>query len=242
MVKVFICEDNEMQRKAYKKIVENTIDIENLDMKLVVDTEKPEKIIEYVEDNKEVGLYFLDIELKGQKINGIQLADEIRKYDPLGFIVFITSHVEMSYLTFKHRIEAMDYIEKDNYDEIKNRIIECILDANNRYSSRKSNTKTFRVKIGGKILNIEQERILFFESSSGAHKVVLHSIGRQLEFVGSLNDIEKEVDDNFYRCHKSYIVNKNNIKEVDIRNKTIHMIDGRECMVSHRKLKELISC
>ncbi|WP_286906803.1 LytR/AlgR family response regulator transcription factor [Clostridium sp. UBA1652] len=240
MIRVFICEDNEIQRKRYKKVVENTIDIENLDMQLVIDTEKPEEIIEYVKTNKGIGLYFLDIELEGQKMDGIKLAAEIRKYDPLGFIVFITSHVEMSHLAFKYRIEAMEYIEKYKFDEIKERIAECILDANNRYTSSKSEIKIFNLKIEGKIIAIEQDRILFFETLSGKHKILLHGIGRQLTFSGNLNDIEKELDDNFYRCHKSYIVNKNNIRKIDTKNKIIHMLNGEECMVSYRKIKGLV--
>ena len=241
MIRVFICEDDKIQRNVYKKVVENTIDIENLDMQLVECTERPEEIIEYVKANKGVGLYFLDIELEGQKMDGIKLADEIRKYDPLGFIVFITSHVEMSYLTFKHRIEAMDYIDKYKFNEIKERIVQCIFDANNRYASSKTDIKMFSIKVGGKLINIELDRILFFETLTGKHTVVLHAIGRQLEFIGSLNEIEKELDDTFYRCHKSYIVNKKNIREIDAKDKIVHMLNGEECMVSSRRIKELIN-
>lgn len=72
--------------------------IENLDMETGLITEDPYEFIEYIKENTASGIYFLDVDLKSD-INGIQLAEQIREYDPRGFIVFITTHAEMSYLT-----------------------------------------------------------------------------------------------------------------------------------------------
>lgn len=121
MLKVFICEDNNLQRDKIKSTVENTIIIENLDMKVALSTGKTQDIIDYLENNKGSGLYFIDIDLNSD-MNGIQLAERIRQYDPRGFIVFVTTHGEMSYLTFIYKIEVMDYIIKDDYSNVGERI------------------------------------------------------------------------------------------------------------------------
>ena len=47
-------------------------------------------------------------------INGIKLGSEIRKYDPIGNIIFVTSHSELTYLTFVYKVSAMDFIFKDD--------------------------------------------------------------------------------------------------------------------------------
>ena len=39
-------------------------------------------------------------------INGIKLGSEIRKYDPIGNIIFVTSHSELTYLTFVYKVSA----------------------------------------------------------------------------------------------------------------------------------------
>ncbi|MDD7795013.1 LytR/AlgR family response regulator transcription factor [Clostridium sp. 'White wine YQ'] len=236
MLKVFICEDNDEQRNAYKKAVNDTIIIENLDMSIALVTPKPQDVIEYIKNNEGAGLYFLDVDLK-QELNGIALAAEIRKYDPRGFIVFITTHGEMSYLTFTFKVEALDYIVKDNPKEVKDRIRECILNANEKYSSKNSDMEVFNVKINEKIINIEFNKILFFETSTRAHKVVVHATDRHIEFNGKLSDIEGKLDDRFYRCHKSYIVNRRNIKEIDTKDRIAYMINGEECIISNRHLK-----
>ena len=135
MLNVFICEDNTIERNKFEKIIKDIIMIENLDMDVSLSTGNPEDILSYLDNNSVSGLYFLDIDLKN-KINGLKLAEKIREYDPRGFIVFVTTHTEMSYLTFIYKVEAMDYIIKDNYPNIRKRIHECILNANKKFSSK----------------------------------------------------------------------------------------------------------
>jgi len=57
------------------------------------------------------------------------------------------------------------------------------------------------------------------------------------EFV--LKDIEKKLDYRFYRCHRSYIINKDNISEIDLNNLIVHMKNGETCPISVRLKKGL---
>ena len=239
MLSVIVCEDNEEQRNRITKFIEDSIMIENLDMKIALSAEDPEEIIEYLKNNEVSGLYFLDVDLQSD-MNGIKLAEAIREYDPRGFIVFVTTHAEMSYLTFIYKVEAMDYIIKDNYETIKERIHQCILNAHKKYSSKATELqKNFTIKVEDKIISIEYNKILFFETSNVIHKVVLHAIDRQIEFYSKMKEIEEKLDSRFYRCHRSFLVNKDNIKEIDKNNRVIHMINGQECLVATRLLKGL---
>ncbi len=128
MLNIMICEDNIEQLIKIKRYIKDIIMIENFDMEIVLATSKPEDIISHLKKNKISGLYFLDVDLNSN-INGIKLAEIIREYDPRGFIVFVTTHAEMSYLTFIYKVEAMDYIIKDTIENVKQRIHECILNA-----------------------------------------------------------------------------------------------------------------
>lgn len=64
MLRVMICEDNEVHRVKLKQIVENTILREKLDLDIVLATENPEEIISYIKENRSTGIYLLDVELK----------------------------------------------------------------------------------------------------------------------------------------------------------------------------------
>lgn len=239
MLKVYVCEDITVQREKIKKIVENIILMEDLDMELAVVTGDPEEMLEVVKQSGEVGIYFLDIDLKAE-MDGMELAKEIRKYDPRGFVIFITTHSEMSYMTFIYKLEAMDYIVKDDETEIGNRIYQCMLGANERFASANNKVQdVYSIKINEKLFTINYEDILFFETSPNVHKVILHCKNRVLEFYGKINELEKSLDERFYRCHRSYLVNKDNIKEIDLQARVIYMENGEQCLVSSRMMRGL---
>lgn len=239
MLKVFICEDNIKQKDRFIKIINNIILIENYDMEIELATHDPYEVINNIKENTTSAIYFLDVDLSSD-INGIQLAECIRKYDPRGFIVFITSHAEMSYLTFLYKVEAMDYIIKDNYENIAIRIKECIENAHTRYLTKTTDLqKIFSIKVNDKIISVNYENILFFETSSTIHKIIMHCENRQIEFYSQMSSLIKSLDDRFCRCHTSYIVNKNKISEIDKKNRKVYMVNGEECLASIRGIKNL---
>lgn len=239
MLKIYICEDIEVQRDKIQQVVENIVLMEDLDMELGCVSEDPYEILEKVKETENVGIYFLDIEL-GADMTGLTLAQEIRKYDPRGFVIFITTHSEMSYMTFIYKLEALDFILKDNPDELGKRVYECILKANQRFASVHNKVQAnFSVKVNEKVFTVDYDEILFFETSPNVHKIILHCKTRQMEFLGKIKEIEKEVDERFYRCHRSFLVNKDHIREIDFQKRVIYMVNGDECLISSRMMKGL---
>jgi Response regulator of the LytR/AlgR family len=239
LLNIYICEDNFTQLRNMTQMINRFLTIENVDMKVVLSTSDPHEILNHITGIPQTGLYFLDVDLKSD-INGISLAKEIRKHDPRGFIVFITSHAELTYLTFLYKVEAMDYIIKDNIDDMKERIHQCILNANEKYSAQ-TNTihKTISFQIGDKIIYIKMDNIVYVEPSNNIHKVIIHTIDGITELTSSMKDLEQVMDSRFYRCHKSCIINKTYIQSVDLKNHVIYMTNGDICPVSTRLIKGL---
>ncbi len=242
MLNVIVCEDNNVERSKITQIIKNTIVRYEMDMKIQLSTGNVNDVLVYLYKNNSTGIYFLDVDLKS-KINGIALAERIRKYDPNAFVVFVTTHAEMSFLTFEYKVEAMDYIIKDDFDKIKKRIVSCIQTAYERYhqkTTKNKSDKIFDINLDDKIISIKYKDILFFETSQKAHKVRVHEFNRQLEFYGTLKEIEKKLDDRFYKCHRSYVVNVDNIKTINKKDRVVVMKNNEECFVSVRYLKGLI--
>lgn len=240
MLSVFVCEDDQVQRMQLEKYIKNYVMMEEMDMKLVMSTSDPHEIINYLKDNPDTkGIYFLDVDLKSD-ITGIGLAAEIREVDVLSKIVFVTSHSELTYLTFVYKVEAMDYIIKDTPESICKKMQECLDIAHKRYfSDRNAEKKIFKIKTGSSIRGIDHADIMFFESGVTPHKVILHTRNSQIEFYHTINDLE-QIGEDFYRCHKSFVVNKNNIKSIDKSEKTIEMDNGEICLVSSRSMRGLL--
>ncbi|MDE7310392.1 MAG: LytTR family DNA-binding domain-containing protein [Eubacterium sp.] len=239
MLDIFVCEDHDAQRQTIVQIIQNTVLIEELDMQLVLDAADPYVLLEKVKANQNTGIYFLDIDL-GSTMNGLKLAQQIRLFDPRGFIIFITAHSELSYMTFQYRVEAMDFVLKDNPAEAKVKIRECLLNAMERYTLQANKThKAYTIEASGRKICIDYEDILFFETSRNIHKVILHAKDRQIEFSGTIKELTSTLGDNFVRCHRSFLVNKNNIKEVDAKNRIIYFPNEETCLMSTRMMKGL---
>lgn len=240
MIPIFICEDDPKQKEKLEKIITDQIMIEELNMQLVCSTENPYIILEQM-PRHEAALYFLDIDLNCD-IDGIELATQIRKRDPSAKIVFVTTHGELATSIFKYKIEALDYIVKDQTSvEVKNKVIECMHVTQERYFDAKNDPSTapyLTLKINGKMHFIPIQDIMFFETSTIRNRLDLHLENRMLQFRGTLKEIE-ERSPLFIRSHHTIIVNKQNISSVDQKRMMLEMINGESCVLSVRGLKEL---
>lgn len=239
-MKIYICDDNEKEREIVEKAIKNTILINNQDFSIGISTNNPYEVLSKLKgNNKERGIYFLDVELK-EDINGVQLAAEIRKIDPNGFIIFITSHGELSHLTFTYKIEALDFIIKDEF-QISNRVSECLIYIERKLRLEEGEiSKVFVARVGDKNISIDFNNILFFETTEKLHRIKLHGVNRTLTFYGTMKEIIAKLDKRFYKCHRSYIVNKDYIKEVDTKNMIAILNNGQQVIISTRLLKGLL--
>lgn len=238
-MKIFICEDDVKQRENMVSIINNYIMIEEKPMEIALATDDPYEIIEQSKEMNDVGCYFLDIQLKAD-INGIKLGSEIRKYDPIGNIIFVTSHSELTYLTFVYKVSAMDFIFKDDPNQLKTRIIDCIETAHTRLKllSKESNVETIELKRGSNSIYVQYDDVMFFESSTKSHRLIAHLDNRQIEFYGNLKELA-QLDDRFFRCHNSFVVNRHNIDSVDSKERIVTFRNGEHCYASVRNVKKI---
>jgi len=242
MLKIFICEDNQKQREVLEKVIKNYIMIENLDMEFSMSTDNPQDILDYLQEKPEtIGLYFLDVDLN-KEMSGIVLGSKIREIDAAGSIVFITFHGELVYLTFMHKVGALDYIVKCiDSEELKGKVVKNIKIAYERYlniSEKPRRTRNFKVKIAGKEYIIPLSEIMFLTTTNTPHKLALHMSNGRLEFIGSMKELTRDIL-TFVRVHQSYVINIDNIKSVNRRAREIEMMNDEKCLISARGLKEL---
>lgn len=239
MIPVYICEDNEETRRYLTRQIENFIMIENLDMKIICSTEDPELFLEAVGGQKERGIYFLDVDLS-HKLTGFDVAKLVRKKDARGFVIFITTHGELALETFRYQIEAMDYILKDEPDKIAERIHMSLLNVQQRMAADdQDNTNYFVIRQMDEVRYINYKNIIYFETSGEKHKVVLVTDSEYIEFFGNLKAIEEKTGEQFIRCHRSYLINKDYIEKINVRENIVVMRGGKKCDLSRSGKKRL---
>ncbi len=239
MLYIYICEDEVNQLNFIRESIQKSIFFNNLDMEIAAASSNPYDILQSIPPDGQMGIYFLDIGLDSD-LDGFSLAQKIRKADPRGFLIFITSHSEMAHLTFQLKLEVLDYIVKDHPESLAAQINGCLVNIMEKCSSvREQRLKKFVFRIGERISLVNFNEILYFETHTQSHKLILHSVHGEIQFNGTLRGISPQLDSRFCQCHRSYIVNVDFIRHIDFSRKTITMSDGRQILLSLRKRHEL---
>jgi len=240
MIPIYTCDDNSYERDYLNNIIKNYILIEGYPMEITFSTDDPQELIDHRSGHKERSIYFFDVDLKNDEYNGFTLAKKIRELDPRGFVVFVTTHEEMIYETFKFRVEAMSYIIKDKPEKLASQIRDCLKEIEMLADSKGNDMGGyFTVKVGDSNYQIPMLDILCFETSDAIHKIVVRTASQRLEFRGGLSSVYKELGKDFLKIHRSYVVQINKIKQVNYADQTLVLADDSVRLIS-RKGKKLL--
>ena len=171
---------------------------------------------------------FLDIEFSGCKENGLDIAKKIRKINKNCYLIFVTSHFE--YIVNAYKFKTFDYIFKSSID-IENisstlkRLFDDIYDSDAKF-----------LKINNKNTFIDLKDILFIEKAGV--KIIYHTY--QTDYV-SYNSFNKlTLPKNFIRCHKSFIVNIDNISNISYADNIIYLKNGSTCYIGPKYKNSLL--
>lgn len=239
MVPVYICDDNKEIRSYMEAVISKFNAFQEYDFSMELSTDSGDKLLDIIQEKKQRGVYFLDVDLGEEQCNGFELGAKIRELDTRGFIIFITTHNEMLMETFRYRLEAMDYIVKDEPTEIKGRMEQCLFNIHQKIEKEIGDIEYFHVKVGSKTSYIPLQEILFFETSPKKHVIILHTQFQMIEFFDNLQKIEETVGNQFLRVHRSYLVNKEWIEEYSSKSGQLTIRGGKTCMVSRTGRKIL---
>lgn len=204
MIKIALCDDNLKSIENISKLMESAIIELDLDAEIILVTDNQNDI--YTEmKNGNIDILFLDIDFQNGGKNGVEFANELRKFNKEFYLVFLTAHFEYSLLSFK--CKTFDYILKPITNSAINSIFKRFKD---EFTSTEN--KIFvQIKKG---LSIRAKDILFIERKQS--RTYIHTKNFTYDSSISLNNIYKTLPkDMFLRNHRSYIVNTQAITRVN---------------------------
>lgn len=161
-------------------------------------------------------IVFLDIEMPGH--SGLELLDFFDENEVDFSVVFVTAYNRYAIQAFK--LSAVDYLLKPIDSEDLVRAVELVHKQRNKQSLPilRDNLHTQNKKIGlntvSAITFVDLNDILFFQAD-GSYTKVVFTDNRSLITSKSLKHYEHTLAESsqFYRCHKSYIVNLQHIHQ-----------------------------
>lgn len=207
MLNFVLCDDNLSILGKMENMLNTLFVKHDLEATIGYKSDNAEDILSYVKANK-VDVLILDINLRSG-ISGLELAEKVRKTNHSVYLIFTTAHLE--YVLLAYKVKTFDYIPKPLTIE---RLEETIL---RLFNDMKNNPKKYLILNNKNV--ISQEDIQYIKKDG--MKLVVHTDSKQYESYASFNKIMDCLPENFVRCHKSYIANVDNIKDVEAINNVI---------------------
>ncbi|MDE7251370.1 MAG: LytTR family DNA-binding domain-containing protein [Acetatifactor sp.] len=224
---IAICDDE----KAIREQINELIEKENLG----VCPEHYDSGDSLLAAGKQFDIVFLDIQMDGT--DGIETAKKLRERSTLNgaedtILIFITAIREYVFQAFD--VAAFHYllkpIEEDKFHEVFQR-------AKWELEKRKSKRReTIFIKTRNRSFTLEKDSILYIESR--AKKVAIHTAGEVIEAYASMNEMEGQLGESFYRCHRGYLVNMAYVAEYDSENITLN--NGEYVYLAKEKYGEFV--
>jgi len=92
------------------------------------------------------------------------------------------------------------------------------------------------IKSGGRMQLIDTGDILYIESSN--HKIAIQLQNTRVEHYGKISDLEQELEPDFFRIHRGYLINLNHVDHYDRTN--VYMDNGDRLLISRYKYQEFM--
>lgn len=228
MIKIAICDDEKNVRTYLSALIRK----QNVACEITEYTFPKE----YLSDSKEYDLLFLDIELNDPQsgMDGMNTARQIRDRNLVRqpIIIFVTGFEEYVYEAFD--VGAFQYllkpVDEQKFAGVFRRAVNRIL------AEAERQKKKLVIQYGSESRVITLESIYYMESQG--HKVVIHTKDEVLKYYAKMGELEEELQGQFFRIHKGYLVN---LAYVDEYNKAeVTLVNGDKLLISRYKYADFV--
>ena len=232
MINVVVCDDDNLFRQ---KVVEQ--------VKKYMNNKYEYKILEYDDyNNNFISLikadlsnvvYVLDIETPSR--SGIDIARIIRKEDVESPIIFLTGHEELGSLVLARNTNILSFINKfDNFASKLKKSLDTAMKLLNKKHMLKFNDR-------GSIYSIDCNKILYITTDTVARKTIIVTDKNEYKVNNTLNYFLEILNGDFCQSHKSCIINKNRVVNINNNNNIITFDNGISIDLLSDKYKKEIN-
>lgn len=239
-ISVLIADDEPGMRLVLRKRIEATEGF------LVVGEAKTGEEALALFDALKPQVVFLDVDMPGK--TGVECARAIQDTLPSTILIFATGHEE--YMGEAFEVYAFDYLVKPFKLERLDNTLARVLSLKTAHESAKVPAVTVKNSIGRLMLKhregvsfIDMNDILLIQREDRA--TVLYTAGGERYVTAeTLSETEARLDRNvFFRCHKSYIINLNKIRDISPYGRWTYIVrlEGtqHDALITHEKYEEL---
>lgn len=213
MYHIAVCDDNQEEAHLISRMAREIMAQREIEAQVDLFFD-PESLLDKLQQvQNQYDLFLLDILMEER--NGIQLAQALRQRGYRGKLIYIT--VSRDYAIDGYKVKADDYllkpVEKDTLDQAIGRVLPRL------------ETVLLETTGGMKILQLQQ--ILYAESTGHYVLIQLGDKGEPLRLRATLLQVQQKLGaEKFVRCHKGYLVNLAQVREVRVSTSQILLHGG----------------
>lgn len=167
-------------------------------------------------------LLLLDIAM--EPLSGLELARKLRRRGDESKLIFITAHRQ--YAIEAYDVQASHYLVKPldagNLETVLLRLCSSL---------QKERKSAIAIRQGTAVRRIPFEHVFYLEVIN--RKIHLHTEQESLPFYGKLEELEPSLPATFFRCHRSFIVNFDQVQRYD--KKDVWLLNGEKIPLSKRR-------
>ncbi len=222
--KIAVCDDAPADRALLRDMVRRWGERRGAAVQVLEFPTAESFLFQYAED-KNYDILLLDVEMGG--VSGIGLAKRVRADGSRAEIVFITSHFE--FIAEGYEVDALHYLVKPVAAE---KLYEVLSRAAERLAAA---PKALVVTCDGVTVKLFERDILYVESF--AHYIEIHTRTDVYRLKERITAFEEKLSADFYRAHRSYIVN---LKAVErIARSSVTLAGGAEIPLARGKYDDI---
>lgn len=208
MLRAIIVEDEYLAREELEYLVKSHSEID-----IVASFEDGLEAFKYLQDH-DVDVVFLDIQIPS--IDGLLLAKNLHKSTHPPHVVFVTAYKEFAVEAFE--LEAFDYILKPYNEPRIISLLQKIEQAGRQaprpqHEAASNASRTVNLVKGERIIVTPCEQIYYAEADEKLTYVYTRTDRYVMQMTIS-EFVSRLPAEGFFRCHRSYCVNINKIREI----------------------------
>jgi len=214
---IYILEDDLMQQTRISDIIRELVSEGAFSVRKLEVFSKPHKLLSSINEKGNHQIFLLDIDIDGNRKKGLEVASEIRQQDANAVIIFVTTHSEFA--PIQQLKQTLTFVNQKIGDV--------------------DDDEMFVFETAQSRIQVPMRDIYYFATAATPHKVMLITKTERLEFYANLGDITS-VNKILFSCHRSFLVNLDNIARIDKTQLMIYFENGDSCPVSRLKMKALL--
>jgi two-component system LytT family response regulator len=240
MIKVLVVDDEQGMRTIIKKILAKSTGFE-----VIGDTDNGKDAIGIFKEHRPQVVFF-DIEMPG--CSGIECAKILTDIDPKAIIIFATAHEE--YMSDAFHLYAFDYLVKpfkiervlQTLDRIKSLNKPAYENGIDKIIKHEKGLDKLMIKNKEGINFVDIKEIVLIQREESS--TVIYTKTDSFTTSISLSDIEEKLDPTqFFRSHKSYIINLSLITKIYPYGRWTYVVrlknTEKDALLTHEKYEEI---